>query len=363
MSGAFHGGAFWEAVGPDFGRLDKLDQVISADVLDAWFPPCPGAMEVLQTMAGAICRTSPPADGEGLVRAIATARSLNESQIVLGAGSSSLIFTAFREWFGSGSTALILEPTYGEYAHVLEAVIGARVERWAVPMDEPPCLDRLIRRLSVSPPALLVLINPNNPTGRYFTPEGILSIVRSVPSHTVIWVDEAYLEYVPSAVSMEAWVEHYPNLVICKSLSKVYALSGLRVAYLACSPDRAEGISRITPPWAVSLPAQIAAVRALADNSYYQARYTETALRRRGLAQDLARLDLGKVIETDLNFVLLRPDRMSAESLVSSAAHEGVYLRDLSSMGAPGWVRIAVKDPSGCEQIVRTLQAMLAPCP
>src|SRR6185369_14914809 len=93
------------------------------------------------------------------------------------------------------------------------------------------------------------------------------------------------------------------NLIVCKSMSKVYALSGARVAYLCSSPHQLEELKAITPPWVVSLPAQVAAVNALADPEYYAARYAETANLRVELATELSSLGL-QVIPGIANFLL-----------------------------------------------------------
>ena len=85
----------------------------------------------------------------------------------------------------------------------------------------------------------------------------------------MIWVDETYINYLPDAVSLEPSVRSLPELVVCKSMSKCYALSGLRVAY-AVSQNMAT-LRRYIPPWAVSLPGQLAAVAALRNEAYYQA--------------------------------------------------------------------------------------------
>src|SRR5207344_1800686 len=101
----------------------------NADVLDAWFPPAPGVTDTLQAHLPWLLRTSPPTDCAGLVGAVATARGVAPENILPGAGSSDLIFRAFRHWLTAGSRVLILDPTYGEYSHVLEKVIGCTVDR------------------------------------------------------------------------------------------------------------------------------------------------------------------------------------------------------------------------------------------
>ena len=137
----YHGGKFFEAVGDEFQTLERLDSVINADVLDAWFPPSPKAIAAIEQHLPQILRTSPPTGCEGLIRTIARVRGVRPECILPGAGSSDLIFLALRHWLTPASRVLILDPTYGEYAHILERVVGCRVERLPLQRAEQYRLD------------------------------------------------------------------------------------------------------------------------------------------------------------------------------------------------------------------------------
>ncbi|GGQ80192.1 hypothetical protein Saso_51660 [Streptomyces asoensis] len=127
--GCEHGGAFFSAIGTDFRTLTRRHEVVAADVLDAWFPPSPEARAILAEDPGCAARTSPPTGAEGLLAEIAGVRGLPVESLVVGAGSSDLIFRAFGRWLTPRSRVLLLDPGYGEYAHVTERVIGCRVGR------------------------------------------------------------------------------------------------------------------------------------------------------------------------------------------------------------------------------------------
>src|SRR5260221_5040635 len=133
----FHGGTFFKAVGERFETLEKREAVINADVLDAWFPPSPRVLSVLREHLAWLLRTSPPTACEGLIEAIAEARGLTPANILAGAGSSDLIFRTLRHWLKPSSHALILDPSYGEYGHVLERVIGCTVVRLGLALEYP----------------------------------------------------------------------------------------------------------------------------------------------------------------------------------------------------------------------------------
>lgn len=363
--GCFHGGAFFDAIGDGFTDLWRRERIVNADVLDAWFPPAPGVIDALTEHLGWLARTSPPTTSAGLRAAIAAHRGLAEGSILPHAGSSSLIFLALREWLTPRSRVLLLDPCYGEYAHLLERVIGCTVDR--VPLwqsdDWMPDLKEIERRLGAGYD-LFVLVNPNNPTGRLVPRADIERLIARVSPRTRFWIDEAYLDFVDAAQTMEPVAAATCNVFVCKSLSKVYALSGMRAAYLVGAPDRIAPLRQLVPPWAVSLPAQVAAVRALEDPVYYRARYRETDLLRTALRSELLRLPGIESSTGNANFLLchLSGDAPSVPDLVERCRRDGVFLRDVSNMGTALGARVfrtAVKDGTDNDRILHTLGRVL----
>lgn len=371
----FHGGAFFSAIGESFDTLERHREIINADVLDAWFPPAPGVTRTLQEHLPWLLRTSPPTDCAGLIEAIAGARGVAAENILPGAGSSDLIFRAFRHWLTADSRVLILDPTYGEYAHVLEKVIGCTVDRLALARADQYEVDpaRLTAALADGYD-LVALVNPNSPTGRYVPCEKMVQMLRTAPLHTRIWVDETYVEYAgvgrPSGVSakegqsLERFAAASENVIVCKSMSKVYALSGARAAYLCAGQHQLEALRTITPPWVIGLPAQVAAVRALQDPDYYAARYEETARLREELAGDLHALGW-QVLPGVANFLLCHlgqagPD---AETVVHRCRERKLFVRHAAQMGAslgPRTIRLAVKDAATNRRMVAVIRNTLA---
>jgi len=361
----FHGGAFFEAVGPGFDTLEHSRDIVNADVLDAWFPPAPGVLESLAQNLPWLARTSPPTLCEGLVEAIAKARGVLPANILPGAGSSDLIFRAMRHWLEPSSSVLILDPTYGEYAHVLERVIGCRVSRHQLNVDLGYRIEET--RLQADLQAghdLVVIVNPNSPTGAHLPAHRLRELLRGVPDRTRVWIDETYVEYAGSDQSLEQFAAASMNVIVCKSMSKVYALSGMRVAYLCAAAQQLEALRAITPPWVVGLPSQLAAVRALQDPAYYSARYLETHAARQEFAQSLVSYGLN-IVPGIANFLLchLPSDGPDAASLVAKLQSRGIFIRNVASMSCtlgPRCVRIAVKDTTTNNRIAHAIGEALA---
>lgn len=360
----FHGGAFFEAIGDRFDSLERSRTIINADVLDAWFPPAPGVLQSLREHLPWLLRTSPPTGCEGLIGTIAERRGVAPNSILPGAGSSDLIFRALRQWLTPASRALILDPTYGEYAHVLERVINCTVDRLSLSRERGYQVD--LRQLAAALAGgydLVVLVNPNSPTGRHIPRAQLELVLSQAPLHTRIWVDETYVEYAGPGESLERFAARSENVVVCKSMSKVYALSGARAAYLCAGAHQLEELRAITPPWVVSLPAQVAAVQALRDPAYYATRYMETAELRERLAAQVRKLGW-EVVPGIANFLLchLPESGPDAAAVVRQCGQHGLFLRDTAVMGArlgTHALRIAVKDAASNRRMVAIIRRAL----
>ncbi|MEO5567560.1 MAG: aminotransferase class I/II-fold pyridoxal phosphate-dependent enzyme, partial [Gemmatimonadaceae bacterium] len=302
---------------------------------------------------------------EGLVDAIAEARGLPSESIVVGAGSSDLVFRALTRWLTPQSSVLLLGPTYGEYQHLLDHVVGCRVDRFVLDSHDDYQVDLTLlgRRIATTRPDLVIVVNPNNPTGQHIPRAEFEALVDRSPASTRFWIDEAYLDYIGADESLERFAATSANVVVCKSMSKVYALSGARAAYLTTARAVAAELRRVTPPWVVGLVAQLAAVTALRDPLYYSARYDETHLLRDGLSQGLRDLGL-TVLPGRANSVLctVGDDAPTVAEIVREARARRLFIRDITSMTTQpsGRVfRVAVKDAVSNAAICRILAEVL----
>lgn len=348
----FHGGAAFEAIGERFERLDRCGDIINADVLDAWFPPAPGVIRALREHLTWLISTAPPQDAAGLVAEIAECRGIPAESIAVGAGSSALIHRALRSWLHSESRVLLPDPTYGEYEHVLSHRIGCRVERLELHEQERFRIDpeALAARCRATRFDLVVLVNPNNPTGQLLARHAIMRVIEAISPSTRLWIDEAYLDFEAPQETLEPIAAHDRRIVVCKSLSKAHALSGVRAAYLCGHPEVVRELRRLAPPWDISLPAQLAAIHALRDPEYARGNHVETRRLRLELESMLAvSIPELRIIGSGANWLLLRlpNDGSDAASFCGACAHRGLYIRNAgrtSRVLGSHAIRIAVKD-------------------
>lgn len=346
----YHGGAFFDAIGDGFDDLNRRHAIINADVLDAWFDPSPRVVAALRDELPWLMRTSPPTHCDGMLNAISKARGVPRDTLLPAAGSSAAMFLALPRWIDRHARVLILDPMYGEYAHILERVIGCRVERLVLQRRDNYDVPLEALRLRVREEFdAVILVNPNSPTGRLIPRENLWRIIAEVPRSTLLWVDETYIDFAGSGESVETLAATRDNLVVCKSLSKVYALSGMRAAYLCGHPARIASLRPFVPPWAVSLPAQLAVVRALEDLSYYEQRWRATHDLREQLAQSLQGFPDVFITSGVTNSVLLHlgQSHAPASKITEECRKSGLFARDASAMGrslGDRVLRIAVKD-------------------
>jgi histidinol-phosphate/aromatic aminotransferase/cobyric acid decarboxylase-like protein len=361
-SRCFHGGALYGIIGDDFNNIEEIESVIDADVLDAWFEPSPNAVDALSSRLPWSLRCSPPVAPRGVERAISAASGIPIENLLCGSGSSSLIFLALRELLTKHSNVLILDPTYGEYTHVIEKVIGCRYDSFQLHSEDNyrVNLDKLVSTLKSTRYDLVIIVNPNNPSGQLIERDDLISAIKQIPLTTTVWIDEAYVDYTGSNQSLGVFAASTPNVIVCKSLSKVLALSGLRVAYLSSNYRLIEDLKRLTPPWSLSLPAQIVLLEALKDRQYYQRCYDLTHKFRDRLSANLT--EIGFCPRSSVaNFILVDYpiDLPIAEKLLASCAEKKLLLRNLQSMGKTmnsHCFRVAVKDEQTNKRIIEILK-------
>ena len=331
---------------------------ISCDVLDAWFDPSPMAIEAFAT-TGLTMRSSPEVDGLPLVQAISEVRGVPAECICLGAGSSELIHRVLPGLMGDGP-AVLLDPTYSEYPFLLSRE-GIDVRRVTVTAETG---------FRVSMPALLeacdgaslaVLVNPNSPTGMALSRDEMLRVRAVLPPRATVWVDETYVDFAPPGTSVEQDAAHVEGLYVLKSLSKAYALSGIRAAYLVCAPGAAAKVQERTPPWIIGTSAMAAAVAAVRDVGYYGPKWAETGEIVRSFALALEGMGL-RVTSGHLGAVLVEaPQGRSASEWAAALAASGLIVRTPEGMGqalGDHYVRISVVEPSLMPRVLGIIRSV-----
>lgn len=354
----FHGGAFFEAIGVKFDDLRRKNDIVNADVLDAWYDPSPRVVDTIHEHLAWLMKTSPPLYGEGLRSVISEVRRIPEECVIVGAGTTALMYQAIPKIINKDSKVVILDPMYGEYVHICENVVGAQVIRHDCLESDgfKPGFERLMKDCKNAD--LLIMVNPNSPTGSAIDRSLLKKILDGLSEQTKVWIDETYIDFDPELASAEVLIPEDPRVIVSKSLSKYYALSGVRVGYLAGPSSLIAEIEPESTPWGVGLIAQVAAVEALRDQPYYAFVTAETARLRRVLGGAFSTIEEVKVFPSVTNFLLIELFGVDAETVVQKARKDGVYLRNcdtLSQRFQGRFIRTAVKDAASNARIVQAI--------
>lgn len=354
---AYHGGDFFKSIGENFSNLEKASEVISADVLDAPFDVSPKVLAKIKKYLNFALRTSPPTHCEGLLEIISKKRGIPQKNILAGAGSSDLMFLLFPHFLNEGDKVLILDPMYGEYAHIFKNVIKTNLLKFRLHKENSfeINLEEYEKNLKKTRPRLAVIVNPNSPTGKFKNSASLFEIIQKHPN-TVFVIDETYIDYVGSAHSLEKRVPKCQNLIIIKSLSKVYALSGARVAYMVLPEKIKSKIEKYSPPWSVSLPAQIAAVESLKEENFYKKERAKVLRWKSDFARAFAKDPELTIYDSAANFFLVEVKNCAASEILKILSKKKIFLRNCDSMGGmfkDNFIRVAVKKPTQNRKILR----------
>lgn len=204
---------------------------------------------------------------------------------------------------------------------------------------------------------LVFLANPNNPTGTWLPPDDIARFVAALPPRVIVVLDEAYLEYMPADARPDslAWLRSLPNLVVCRTFSKMYGLAGLRIGYAVSHPGLAALLDRVRQPFNVNEAAQVAALAALGADEHVQRSRAVNDAGLRQLRDGLARFGW-RVPPSAGNFVLADTGGPAApwnEALLRA----GVIVRPVANYGLPHHLRITVGLPAENARFLAALTA------
>jgi histidinol-phosphate/aromatic aminotransferase/cobyric acid decarboxylase-like protein len=238
----------------------------------------------------------------------------------------------------------------------VESVLAKSKNRFRVDIDD------VAARVSEGFDAV-ILTNPNSPTGTLLSRSELTTLFSSF-GDTRFWIDETYIEFAGTENSVEQFAGESANVFVCKSMSKVYALSGLRAAYMVGPEAEIGNLGKSVPPWAVSLPAQVAAVAALSAGDYYNAQYRRTAELREQLAKGLRERCSIVAFPSVANYLLceLPAEASDATEIERRARKHKVFLRTGEgihpSLG-PRTIRIAVKSREMNQRAIEVLAELV----
>lgn len=339
--------------GPDYAELESLgiapDSVIDFSVsLNPNGAP-PGIRPLVK---GAKLSRYPDPQSLGLRRAIARQTGLPIENIIVGNGSTELIRLAAAAYLDKGDRALIVEPTYGDYRTAVE-MAGAEVvaQTLSAADDFKPDVTGTIELIKKTKPKLVFICNPNNPTGAYLSLSQFEMILRAATDSLVV-LDEAFVSFVGRRQSFLELIER-GNLLVVHSMTKDYALAGLRLGYTAAAVEIIDTLGRVRPPWSVNVVAQRAGIAVLQQENYLRKGRKLAREGKRYLVEELGKLGF-RCLPSRANFFLVEVGK--AAEIRKRLLARGILVRDCASFGLPGHIRIAPKSMKKNRRLITALK-------
>jgi adenosylcobyric acid synthase len=293
-----------------------------------------------------------------LVEAIALHYRTDPQEIVVGNGSSELLYLLPQAL--PVTKALIAVPAYIDYARAAQ-IAGLPIEWHSLKESEGFRLDPNQLEGQLSGGELVILGQPNNPTGLTFDPQALRALAARHPE-TCFLIDEAFADFVEGLESLAR--KRPSNVIVLLSFTKFYAVPGLRLGGVLLTPAWARKIQELRPPWTVNTLAQQFGAAALQDLEYEQAGRALVKEQRLLLTRALTAIPYLTVYPGEANFLFLRSDHpaLNAAELARKLLAEGIAIRVCNNYQGldDRYFRVAVRTESENQRLAEALEALLA---
>jgi histidinol-phosphate aminotransferase len=313
--------------------------------------PSPKALAVLGE-ASATLHRYPDGGAFKLRTALADRWKVALDQVILGNGSDEILGMLARAFLSPGDEAVMADNTFVIYHMEVTAAHGKAV---AVPLkDGRHDLEAMARAITPRT-KLLFVCNPNNPTGTMVGAAEVDALMAAVPDHVIAVFDEAYVEYArdPQFPDSLGYVKRKRHAIVLRTFSKIYGLAGLRIGYGITTPEIANYLNRVRPPFNANSLAQRAALAALGDEEHVAKsralNQSEMAVVRDGLAA------FGfQPLPSEANFLYFDAKR-DGRAIFEALLREGVIVRHIQG----SWIRVTIGLPEENRQFLQALKTVL----
>ncbi len=313
------------------------------------FPPLPSVIQAVATALAEGNRYPDPA-ATRLTAALADKHRVEPGQVAVGCGSVALVQELVQIACDEGDEVMYGWRSFEAYPTFVSVAGACEV---AVPLVDG-ALDLVAMAAAVTERTRLVLLcSPNNPTGPALSSVAVRAFLDRIPGDVLVVLDEAYFEFVddPGAVDGTRLLSAYPNLVVLRTFSKAYGLAGLRVGYALGSPQVAGALRQVHVPFAVSLPAQAAALASLAAEPELLDRVALVVAEREPLRQALR--ELGHDVPVSQGNFLWLPAGEGSDQLSARFEEHGVLVRCFTGEG----LRVTVTTAQDSARVLAAVRA------
>ncbi|MFH1778064.1 MAG: histidinol-phosphate transaminase [Candidatus Omnitrophota bacterium] len=282
--------------------------------------------------------------------------NLRGENLIFGNGSDEIILMALRAFVAPGEEVIVARPTFLIYEQASK-VAGAKVI--TVPMRGFRYDLKKMKEKITSKTKMIFIANPDNPTGSYVTKTEVNNFFKGLPRHVLVYFDEAYYEFAANIdyPQTQRLIKTISNIIITRSFSKAYGLSGLRIGYGIAPELIISTLNKVREPFNVNSLAQVAAQAALDDQDFIRKTLKLTKIGRRFLCAAFKELGLFYV-PSAANFVLVNVGRDSTK-IYNALLNKGIIVRDMKPWGLERFIRVTIGQEKQNKYFVRVLREVL----
>jgi histidinol-phosphate aminotransferase len=321
------------------------------------FPPVENVSAAIASAAGGVNRYPDP-DAKALRRALSDRYEHPMTGIGVGNGSCEILLAAAVALLEPWNELVYAWPSFSMYPH-LDGITDARAVR--VPLGEGYVhdLDAMLAAIT-DQTRLLIVCNPNNPTGTYLASEAIAGFLEEVPERVLVILDEAYIEFqtVEDPDTSLELLRRFPNLAILRTFSKVYGLAGLRVGFALGPEEFVRAVNAVRQPFTVNHLAQVAATEALRHQDDVARRAEWNAVERLWMEEELSELGFD-VADSQANFCWFSLGDHDEAEVMKALGRAGVAVRPGKGLGGPGHLRVTYGTRPENERFIEALRDSL----
>ena len=300
----------------------------------------------------------PDLNSSTVISSLANYTKLDKSNLLVGNGAIEIIYNFCFAFLSKQTKVLIPIPTFQEYETAAK-LNGCKISYFKT-MDLSKNIDTFISKIPKK--GCIFICNPNNPTGKLLTKNQLLLIIKKAKKlSTIVFVDECFIEMVPKTnESVISYVKKYDNLFVLRSLTKSFALPGIRVGYGAASKHMIKTLQKIKIPWSVNSLAQDAANVSINNKSYLAKSNIIIKKELNYLTNKINRLNGFDCNESFTNFILIKTKQDSTQ-LQKKLLKQKILIRDCKNFRGLNnhYIRIAVKSHKDNLKLVKALENMI----
>lgn len=282
---------------------------------------------------------------------------LEKSNLLVGNGAIEIIYNFCFAFLSKKIPVLIPIPTFQEY-EIAAKLSNCKISYFKT-MDLSKNLDLFI--LQIPKRGCIFICNPNNPTGKLLLKSQLLDIIKAAKKlSTIVFVDECFIEMVPTSnESVISYIKKYDNLFVLRSLTKSFALPGIRIGYAAASNQIINILQKIKIPWSVNSLAQNAATTALENKSHLKKSNLIIKKELNYLKNKINTLNGFDCYDSSTNFILIKT-KFDSTKLQQKLLKQNILIRNCKNFRGLDnhHIRVAVKSHKDNLKLVKALEAL-----